>query len=127
MLQFDVMHFRCRENVAHRLRRYISLSVASGPVPDVEMSIPDVVPIASTTNKPIRLWRISANSPQKDAGYPTELFYDCLKHVGQNIPPILLLSRTRRLGENGRRIVKRRGACLCSISTGLRQREMGSC
>jgi len=68
MLQFDVMHSRYKENVAHRLRRYIPLSVASGPVPDVEMPIPDIVHIASTTNNPIRLRLISAFHPPASCG-----------------------------------------------------------
>jgi len=75
MLQFDVMHSRYKENVAHRLRRYIPLSVASGPVPDVERSIPDIVYIASTTNKPIHLRRISD-------GYPPGSIWDAELYSG---------------------------------------------
>ena len=67
MLQFDVTPSRFRENVAHKLRRYIHLSVASGPVPDVAGSIPDIAHIARTNNKLIRLRRISAFLPQQAA------------------------------------------------------------
>jgi len=68
MLQFDVMPCRFRENVAHRLRRYIHLFVASGPVPDVEGFIPDRAHVARTNNKSIRLRRISAFLPPASCG-----------------------------------------------------------
>jgi len=83
MLRFVGMASRFRERVPHRLRRYIflqhyvhlsvlrccvRLSVASGPVPDVMGFIPDIAHTAST-NKPIRLQRISAFlSPSKLRG-----------------------------------------------------------
>ena len=67
MLQFDVMPSPFRENAAPRLRRY-ETSVASGPVPDVEGLIPDVVYVARTNNKPIRLQQISVFLPTASCG-----------------------------------------------------------
>ena len=78
MLQSGVMHSRYRENVAHRLRRYIPLSVAQRTLwvrdllPDVERSIPDIVHIANTTNKPIHLRLISAFFPPASCGVSSE-------------------------------------------------------
>ena len=71
MLQFDGMSSPFRENVAHRLRRY-KTSVASGPVPDVEGFIPDIVYVARTNNKPIRLRRISVFLPPASWGVSNE-------------------------------------------------------
>ena len=78
MLQLDVMRSRFRENVAHRVRRYRKMDVASGPaclarekgrqVPDVAGFIPDIAHIARTNNKPIRLRRISAFLPPASCG-----------------------------------------------------------
>ena len=68
MLQLDGMRSRFRENVAHRVRRYRKMDVASGPVPDVTVVIPDIAHIARTNNKPIRLRRISAFLPPASWG-----------------------------------------------------------
>ncbi len=77
MLQLDVMPSRFRENVAHRLRRYIHrsvlrrhihVSVASGRVPDVTGFILDIAHIARTNNKPIRRRRISTFLPPASCG-----------------------------------------------------------
>ena len=71
MLQFDVMPSPFRENVAHKVRRY-KTSVASGPVPDVEGLIPDIVYVAHTNKKPIRLRRISVFLPTASCGVSNE-------------------------------------------------------
>jgi len=63
MLQFDVALCRARDNVAHKVRRYIHLFVASKHLSDVERFVPDRVHVARTNNKQVRLWRISAFLP----------------------------------------------------------------
>jgi len=57
MLQFDVALCRIRDNVAHKVRRYIHFIV-------VERFVPDRVHVARTNNKQVRLWRISASLPE---------------------------------------------------------------
>ena len=70
MLQLDGLPSRFRENVWHRSRRYRNrdvpshMDVASQPVCDVTESIPDIVCVAHTNNKPIHRSRISAFLPQ---------------------------------------------------------------
>jgi len=60
MLQFDVALCRARDNVAHKVRRYIHFFVASEHLSDVERFVPDRVHVARTNNNQIRLRRISA-------------------------------------------------------------------
>ena len=55
-------------NVAHKVRRYIQLFVASELVSDVERSIPERTHLATTNNKLIRLRRISAFLPSANWG-----------------------------------------------------------
>ena len=55
-------------NVAHKVRRYIQLFVASELVSDVEGSISERTHVASTNNKLIRLRRISAFLPSANWG-----------------------------------------------------------
>jgi len=60
MLQFNVGFCRIGSNVAHKVRRYIQLFVASELVSDVEWFPLTRARVARTNNKPIRLRRISA-------------------------------------------------------------------
>ncbi len=68
MLQFDVALCRIRDNVAHKVRRYIHFFVASELVSDVERFVPDRVHVAHTNNNQIRLRRISAFLPPASWG-----------------------------------------------------------
>jgi len=63
MLQFDVEFCCIGSNVAHKVRRYIHLFVASELVSDVEGFISKGTHVASTNNRLIRLRRISAFLP----------------------------------------------------------------
>ena len=85
MLQLDVPPSWFRQNVAHRLRRYIHLSVlqryvhvsvASGPVPDVEGFVPDIAHIACHTTGQFAYGESPLSPPQQDAGYPAEVLYE---------------------------------------------------
>jgi len=60
MLQFDVGVCRIGSNVAHKVRRYIQLFVASELVSDVGRLPLTRARVTSTNNKPICLQRISA-------------------------------------------------------------------
>jgi hypothetical protein len=60
MLQFHVEHCCIESNVAHKVRRYIHLFVASELVSDVEGFSPESTHVASTNNKLMCLRRISA-------------------------------------------------------------------
>jgi len=63
MLQFHVEFCCIESNVAHKVRRYIHLFVASELVSDVLGFILAKTHVASTNNKLIHLWRISAFLP----------------------------------------------------------------
>ena len=60
MLQFNVGGCRIGSNVAHKVRRYIQLFVASELVSDVGRLLLTRTRVIRTNNKPIRLGRISA-------------------------------------------------------------------
>ena len=79
----DGMRSRFRENGAHlsalltrqagKVRRYRKIDVASGPVPDGLVVIPDIVHIDRTTSKPICLRQLaygesSLSSPPISSG-----------------------------------------------------------
>ncbi|MCK4598275.1 hypothetical protein KAU37_00395 [Candidatus Bipolaricaulota bacterium] len=64
MLQFDVALCRARDNVAHKVRRYIHFFVASELVSDVEGFILKRTHAANTNNRLIRLRRIPAPLPE---------------------------------------------------------------
>ena len=68
MLQFNVELCRIGSNVAHKVRRYIHLFVASELVSDVEGFIPERTHVTNTDNKLIRLRRISAFLPPASWG-----------------------------------------------------------
>ncbi len=68
MLQFDVALCCARDNVAHKVRRYIHLFVASELVSDVERFVPDRVRVARTNNNQVRLRRISTFLPPASWG-----------------------------------------------------------
>lgn len=63
MLQFDVEFCLITSNVAHKVRRYIHLFVASEFISDGEGFIPEGTHVVSTNNRPIRLGLISAFLP----------------------------------------------------------------
>jgi hypothetical protein len=64
MLQFRVELCYIESNVAHKVRRYIHLFVASEPVSDVEGFIPESTHVASTNNKLIRQRQSRSKSEQ---------------------------------------------------------------
>jgi len=77
MLQFDVALCRARDNVAHKVRRYIQLFVASEHLSDVEGFVPDRVHVSSYEQQP--------DSPSANLrfphlelalGYKAEALYD---------------------------------------------------
>jgi len=68
MLQFHAELCCTESNVAHKVRRYIHLFVASELVSDVEGFIPERTHVASTNNKLIRLRRISTFLPPASRG-----------------------------------------------------------
>jgi len=71
MLQSHVEFCCIRSNVAHKVRRYTPLFVASELVSDVEVDNPERTHVASTNNKLIRLRRISAFLPPASWGVST--------------------------------------------------------
>jgi len=73
MLQFDVALCRTRDNVAHKVRRYIHFFVASELVSDVERFVANRVHVARTNNKQVRLRRISAFLPEASFRVPEAL------------------------------------------------------
>ena len=68
MLQFHVEPCCIESNVAHKVRRYINLFVASELVSDVEGVIPESTHVASMSNELICLRRISAFLPPARCG-----------------------------------------------------------
>jgi len=75
MLQFDVALCRARDNVAHKVRRYIHFFVASELVSDVEGFILKRTHVVSTNNNQVRLRRIPLSSPKQALGYKAEALY----------------------------------------------------
>ncbi len=68
MLQFHVEFCCIESNVAHKVRRYIHLFVASELVSDVLAFILARTHVASTNDRLIRLRRISAFLPPASCG-----------------------------------------------------------
>ncbi len=78
MLQFNAGFYRIGSNVAHKVRRYIQLFVASELVSDVEWFPLTRTPVTRTNNKPIRLRRIPALLALASCGYLEEGLYERL-------------------------------------------------